>query len=131
MTIKVFDKTYKSCSNLFVDTYIGEEFCFPSPISIFATIENEPKNIQNKLEVVFSSYNESILTLDYTFSLFFFLLNFEYKIETFHFPVLMKQESSPETYGYKGIYTFNSAELLTNQGTTEIYDQYLKVKASV
>lgn len=131
MTIQLFDKPYKSCSNLFVDTYTGEEYCFPSPFFISATIENETKKTTNKLELGFVSFNESPLILDYSFSLFFFVLNFEYKIESFYFPVLMKQESNPESFGYKGIYTFNSQDVISNIGNTEIYDDYIKIQASI
>lgn len=128
MAIELFDKPYKSCSNLIIDTYTGEEYCFPSPFSISATIENDTKNTSSKIEFGFKSFSESPLILDYTFSLLLFVLNFEYKIESFYFPVLMKQESSPESYGYKGVYTFISKDIISNIGNTEIYDDYLKVQ---
>lgn len=128
--IKLFDRPYLAVSNLIVQTYEGLSYVFPSPLSVEATIENEDKNIKNQLIFRFSNYNESLLVLPYTFSLFMYLLTPLYTIDTMYFRVLKKITSAPEVNGYKGIYefsNFNTDDLIINEGTEEIYDCFNKI----
>ena len=114
-----------SISNLFVRTYEQEDFCFPAPIVVHATIEKESEDTLNELEMTFSSYLDSILIFDTPFSLFFYLLTNEYKIETIFFRVVRKKKTEQEISGYKGIFEFNSGDdLIMNIGEIDIYDDY-------
>ena len=125
--IQIFDKKYKAISNIFVTTYDDNKYVFPSPMSIEMTIANEERNQKDRLVAVFNNYYESILVLDNYFSCFFYLLNFEFRIETMIIPVLQKLEDGHDMHGYKGIYTFQSENISINIGKDEIYESYKRL----
>jgi hypothetical protein len=126
--IHVFDKHYKAISNIFVETHEGHKYTYPAPIDIYATIEDERKNLKNMIEFRVSSYLDSILPLTYNFSIFTYLLTFDYTIDTLYIASLMKTNTSSESYGYKGTFSFSNDNVMMNIGKTEIYDEYDKIK---
>lgn len=125
--IKLFDERYLAISNLVVKTYDGQSYVFPSPLTVYATIENENKNTKNEITFKFQSFSESPLILEYTFSCFFYLLTPYYKINTMYFGVLQKENVQQEHTGYKATYSFNNESLVANIGNTEIYDEFKKI----
>lgn len=126
--IDIFRKRYKACSNLFVNTLENENLVFPSPISLCAIIEDEQKSLVNELELKVTSYEDSPLTLNVSFSLFFYLLTFDYKMESFYVDNLTKASSNQEMDGYKGLYRFVNTDVAMNIGLDEIYARYMKIK---
>ena len=131
MSIKIFDKTYKACSNLFVETIEEQRYTYPAPILIYGTIESESKNTKNNLELKFNSYYDSILTINSYFNLFFYILDFEYKLSTMYFKNILKSESNSEMYGYKGSYVFTEGNILMNVIEDNIYNDYNKIKTKL
>jgi len=131
MTIEIFEKKYKAVSNLFTRDIESNDYVFPAPLSIYGTIENETKNTKNILEFKFNSYYDSILIIDNYFQLFFYLLDFEYKLGTVLVENIIKTESNTDMYGYKGKYSFMEGNILLNIGTEEIYDDYCKIKTKL
>lgn len=129
--IEVFDKKYKAISNLYVTNYDSKTYIYPSPFYVHATIENETRNLKNRLEVKVDTYNASILTLDYYFDLFFYLFSFEYKIDTILIRNCIKEDTNQDINGYKGSFRFLNNDILLNLGNTELYDKYNKIQASV
>lgn len=124
--IKLFNKTYKAISNLYITTIEEEEFVYPFPLSVMATMENESENTKNEIEFRFSSYFDSILTLDYSFHLTCFLFTPLYVIEVMSVKDLIKTEDMMDTYGYKGKFSFQDGSLGMNILQTDIYDRYKK-----
>lgn len=122
----LFDKKYKACSNLFVHTVEDEKFVYPAPLSIYASIEDEQRQLKNQIRFKFNSYYDSILTLDFHFSVFMYLLTYEYRMETILIEGLQKEELVSESNGYGGIYNFMNTSVLLNIGEQEIYDDYKK-----
>lgn len=129
--IDIFNKKYKAISNIFVKTIEDDDFVFPSPISVYAIIEDEQKNLINKIDFKFSSYQDSILTLDVYFSIFAYLLTFDYKIEILHIANLTKESVQQDMHGYKGTYKYLNEDVSMNIGLDEIYDLYRKVKKDI
>jgi hypothetical protein len=112
MAIECLGTKYFAISNLFVKSIDGDFFTFPSPYSI--TIESDFKK-NSTIELCYSSYYESPLVLDYIFDLFFYVISFDGKIETFFLrSVHQKEEPRNESYGYKGIYSFQPDLILQN-----------------
>lgn len=126
--IELFDKRYYAISNLFISDYEGKEYVFPSPLSFIATMENEAKQLKNRIEIIFSNFYDSPLILPYSFDLFFYLLTFEYTIHTFKGVDLLVIDKSSDTRGHKGTYSFINDRITLNIGDTEIYDDYKKFK---
>lgn len=126
--IQVFDKRYKSISNLFISTYEGFEYVFPSPQSCSATMGKEVENTNNEIVFVFSNYYDSPLVVDYYFDCFFYLLTYEYTLDTVYLKNLLHSSDMSETNGHKAIYNFISDDLTLNLGEQEIYDDYQRFK---
>jgi len=130
--ITVFNKNYKAVSNIFVHTVEDEKFTYPAPLSLCATIEDDAKHLKNQVKFKFASYYDSILVLDFHFSIFVYLLTHDYRLHTLYIAGLEKEEISTELYGYGGTYNFSNVNVLLNIGEEEIYDQYRQIsKASV
>ncbi|QIW88470.1 hypothetical protein [Pseudanabaena phage PA-SR01] len=112
MTIECFGTKYFAISNLFVRNIDGNFFTFPSPYSI--KVESDFKQ-NNTIEICYANYYECPLILDYIFDLFFYVISFEGAIETFFLrSVHQKEEPRNESYGYKGIYSFQPDLILQN-----------------
>ena len=112
MAIECLGTKYFAISNLFIRDIDGNFYTFPSPYSI--NIESDFKK-NNTIELCYSSYYESPLVLDYIFDLFFYVISFDGKIETFFLrSVHQKEEPRNESYGYKGIYSFQPDLILQN-----------------
>lgn len=124
--IDIFNKKYKACSNIFVHTLEDARYTYPAPLSVYATIKDEQKNLKTQIKFKFASYYDSILTLDFHFSAFMYLLSHEYRIETLYIARLEKEEITTESSGYGGIYNFNDIDVVFNIGEAEIYDRYKK-----
>lgn len=124
--IELFNRKYKAVSNLFVRTIEEDNFVYPAPLSVYGTLENNDKNLNNEIEFRFSSYYDSILTLDYNFCLTLFLLTPYYIIEVISIEDIIKKEDSLDTYGYKGKFSFQDGSLTMNILETDIYDLYKK-----
>jgi hypothetical protein len=129
--LRLFNKEYKSISNLFVRTIEEEDFVYPFPLSLEATMENESQNTKNEIEIRFGSYFDSILTLDYRFQLTFFLLTPYYNIEVVSFSELVKLEDMLDTYGYKGKFGFQDGDISMNLLDTDIYPGYKKFEKTL
>lgn len=129
--LELFDKRYKAISNVFVETYTGEKYIFPAPIYIYGTIENETKNLKNRLEIRYDSFWDSLFILDYHFSFFAYLLTFEYRLETILIQNLIKKECSSDAYGYKGSFQFLNEDVILNISDDEVYDQYKQIYETV
>lgn len=127
MNINIFDKKYKACSNIFTETVEQNNYIFPYPTYIYATIENESKNTRNLIEFKFSSFYDSILILDGYFDIFFYLLDFDYKITTLHIKNILLESSNQDMYGYKGSYLFSNGNLILNVTEDNYYDDYCKI----
>ena len=128
MSIKLFDKKYLACSNLFITTHENEDYVLPYPLHIHATIESEAKNTQNRIEFKFSSFYDSILIFTGYIDLFLYLLDFEYKVTTLYIGQLNMEESSQDMYGYKATYSFFNSDLILNLTERDYYDDYSKIK---
>lgn len=112
MAIECFGTKYFAISNLFVRDIDGNFFTFPSPYSI--KVESDFKQ-NNTIEICYASFYDSPLVLDYIFDLFFYVISFDGKIETFFLrSVHQKEEPRNESYGYKGIYSFQPDLILQN-----------------
>jgi hypothetical protein len=129
--LRLFNKEYKSISNLFVRTIEEENWVYPFPLSLEGNMENESQNTKNELEFRFGSYFDSILTLDYRFQLTFFLLTPYYNIEVVSFSELVKLEDMLDTYGYKGRFGFQDGDISMNLLSTDIYDNYKKFEKTL
>lgn len=125
--LEVLNKRYKAISNLFVHTLEDEHHVYPAPISVYVSIEDENKDIKNTVKLGFTSFHDSVLPITY-FSLFFYLLSYEYKIETFYVEGLEKVETSTDLHGYTGTYKFVEGSILLNLGEEELYDKYKNFK---
>lgn len=126
--LQVFDKRYKAVSNLFINTYEGFEYIFPSPLSIEATIDNEIEKTKSEIIFIFSNFYDSPLVLDYYFNCFMYLLKYDYKIDTLYIRDLIHKQDNSETNGHKVIYGFLTENLTLNLGETEIYDKFKKLE---
>jgi hypothetical protein len=124
--LRLFNKNYKAISNLMVTTIEEETFVYPYPLSAIGTTYNEAENTQNQIEFRFSSYFDSILTLDYNFNLTFFLFTPLYRMEIMTVESILKSEDMADSYGYKGIFKFQDGALRMNMMSTDIYDKYKK-----
>ena len=124
--IEVFNKKYKACSNIFVHTLEDEKFTFPAPLALYATIEDVQKDLKNEIKFTFSSYYNSLLILDFQFSVFMYLLSYDYHIDTIYIEGLEKEDVISEVQGYSAIYNFMNTNILVNMGADEIYDDYKK-----
>lgn len=124
--IELFNKKYKASSNIFVNTVENDKYTYPAPIGVYATIEDEQKNLKNQVKFKFSSYYDSLLTIDFHFSAFMYLLTYDYHIETVYIEGLEKEEITTEINGYGGVYNFMNSNVLLNIGEEEIYDDYKK-----
>lgn len=124
--IEIFGKKYRAASNIFVETIEDSDLVYPSPLSLCATIEDEQKHLKNELKFKFSSYYDSILVLDFQFSIFMYLLSYDYRIETLYIDKIEKKEVNNEMGGYGGTYSFDNMDVLINFGEDEIYDRYKK-----
>jgi hypothetical protein len=124
--ITVFNKRYKSISNLFIETYEGYEYTFPSPISLNADVADEKENRSHEFEFLFSNYYDSLLILDYYFDCFFYLLGYDYKIDTLFVKNLLHKSDNQEMNGHRAIYSFMPDDLTLNLGDDEVYDRYKK-----
>ncbi|UQS94906.1 hypothetical protein Pam2_26 [Pseudanabaena phage Pam2] len=112
MAIECFGTKYFAISNLFVRDIDGNFFTFPSPYSI--KVESDFKQ-NSTIEICYASFYDSPLVLDYIFDLFFYVISFDGKIETFFLrSVHQKEEPRNESYGYKGIYSFQPDLILQN-----------------
>jgi hypothetical protein len=112
MAIECLGTKYFAISSLFVKSIDGNFFTFPSPYSI--TIESDFKK-NSTIEICYASFYGSPLVLDYIFDLFFYVISFDGKIETFFLrSVHQKEEPRNESYGYKGIYSFQPDLILQN-----------------
>lgn len=112
MAIECLGTKYFAISNLFVRDIDGNFFTFPSPYSI--TIESDFKK-NSTIEICYASFYDSPLVLDYIFDLFFYVISFDGKIESFFLrSVHQKEEPRNESYGYKGIYSFQPDLILQN-----------------
>lgn len=112
MAIECLGTKYFAISNLFIRDIDGNFFTFPSPYSI--TIESDFKK-NSTIEICYASFYDSPLVLDYIFDLFFYVISFDGKIETFFLrSVHQKEEPRNESYGYKGIYSFQPDLILQN-----------------
>jgi hypothetical protein len=112
MAIECLGTKYFAISSLFIRDIDGNFFTFPSPYSI--AIESDFKK-NSTIEVCYSSFYDSPLVLDYIFDLFFYVISFDGKIETFFLrSVHQKEEPRNESYGYKGIYSFQPDLILQN-----------------
>lgn len=126
--LNIFNKKYKACSNLFVTTLEGAEYTFPAPLEVHAMIEDENKNLINKVDFKVSSYLDSILTLDINFSIFAYLLTHDYRLDCVYIADVIKESVSPDSDGYKGTFRFLNENVSMNIGMEEIYDRYVKVR---
>lgn len=124
--LEVFNKRYRACSNIFVQTLEGDKYTFPAPLSLYGTIEDVQKDLKNEIKFTFSSYYNSLLILDFQFSIFMYLLSFDYHIDTIYIEGLEKEDIISEVQGYSGVYNFMNTNILVNMGADEIYDQYKK-----
>lgn len=124
--IEIFKQKYKAISNLYVDTIEGDSYVYPAPIKFCATIEDSEKGSKSQLTVGVTSYLDSILTLEYQFSLFFYLYSFDYVIRTVHLVGLNKLSTSSELYGSSGIFSFDSGNVLLNIQEEDTYGSYKK-----
>lgn len=136
MSLVIFDKKYKCISNLFVEkdnsnTTKCINFVYPYPLEVYGTIENEEKNTKNNLDLTFSSYYDSILIIDSYFSLFFYLLDFDYTITTMYFRNIIKNKSNSEINGYKGSYNFTNDNIILNISEDEVENEYNKIKTNI
>lgn len=115
MTIKIFETEYKAISNLFLDDIEGNHYVFPYPIELRATMKNEDTNRDfNKLEVIVPNYFDSILTIDYYVNIFFYVLTFDFILQTFLFEQVGRKDSTTDVRGYKGIYMFDPTRVVNN-----------------
>lgn len=113
MSIDCFGTKYFAISNLFTKSIDGDFFTFPSPYSI--TISSDFKK-DNTIELCYASFYESPLILDYIFDLFFYAISFEGTIESFFLrSIHQKEEPRNESYGYKGLYSFQPDLILQNK----------------
>ena len=126
--LRLFGKNYKAISNLMVTTIEQENLIYPYPLSAIGTTYNEAENTKNQIEFRFSSYFDSILTLDYNFDLTFFLFTPLYRIEVMTVESILKSEDMADSYGYKGIFGFQDGALRMNLMDTDIYDKYKKLE---
>ena len=126
MSLDIFNKRYKACSNLFVKTIENKDYIFPSPLHIYATIEDENKNTRNLIEFKFDSFYDSILILNGYFDIFLCLLDFEYKITTLYIESIINTSTSSEGYGYKGSYLFSNENLVLNITEKDFYNDFTK-----
>ena len=129
MSVNCFGRKYFAVSNLFIRTADGDFFTFPAPYSIL--LESDFKS-NNTLEICYSSYYESPLILDYLFSLFFYVIFFDGTIETIYLEaVYLKEEPRNESYGYKGIYGFDSRLAHNNISTEQFYGKLRSIKQTI
>lgn len=124
--IEVFNTKYKAVSNIYVHTIEDEKYTYPAPLYVYATIEDEQKNLKNQVKFRFSSYYDSILTIDFHFSAFMYLLTYDYHIVTLYIEGLEKEEITSEVSGHGGVYNFMNTNVLLNLGEDELYDRYKK-----
>jgi hypothetical protein len=122
--LKLFNKQYKAISNLLVTTIEEEHLVYPYPLSAIGTTYNESDNTQNQIEFRFSNYFDSILTLDYSFNLTFFLFTPLYRLEIMTVEQIVKAEDMADSYGYKGIFKFQDGALRMNIMAEDTYDKY-------
>jgi hypothetical protein len=129
MSVNCFGRKYFAISNLFVRDIDGNFFTFPAPYSIL--LESDFKS-NDTLEICYSSYYESPLVLDYIFSIFFYVIFFDGTIETIYLEeVSLKEEPRNESYGYKGIYKFNSRLAHNNISTQQFYGDLQSIKQTI
>lgn len=136
MAIECLGDKYFAISNLFVRDIDGNFFTFPSPYSI--KVESDFKK-NSTIEICYASFYDSPLVLDYIFDLFFYVISFDGKIETFFLrSVHQKEEPRNESYGYKGIYSFQpdlilQNNTLLNEKTQEgqFYKDLVKIKKTI
>lgn len=122
--IDIFGKRYKSISSIFVDTIEDEHFVYPYPLSVKGTLENAEKGVANELEFRFASYFDSPLVLDSSFDLCFYCLTPYYQIEVIAVQGVFKKEDILDTYGYKGVFSFQDGSVSMNILETDIYDKF-------
>jgi hypothetical protein len=124
--IEVFESKYRAVSPVYVNTIEGYEWVYPSPLSLCVTIEDEQRQTKNEATFTFSNYYDSILVINFQFSIFMYLLSFDYHIDTLCIEGLEKKEDRNEANGYGGVYSFMNTLVLLNKGEEEVYDDYLK-----
>lgn len=136
MAIECLGTKYFAISNLFLRDIDGNFFTFPAPYSI--AIESDFKK-NSIIEICYASFYDSPLVLDYIFDLFFYVISFDGKIESFFLrSVHQKEEPRNESYGYKGIYSFQPDLILQNNTLlnekTELgqfYDKLINLKQTI
>ena len=136
MSIECLGTKYYAISNLFIRDIDANFFTFPSPYSII--IESDFKK-NSTIEICYASFYDSPLVLDYIFDLFFYVISFDGKIESFFLrSVHQKEEPRNESYGYKGIYSFQPDLILQNNTLlnekTELgqfYDKLINLKQTI
>ena len=136
MSIDCFGTKYYAVSNLFVRDIDGNFFTFPAPYSIYIAPDLKKSNT---IELCYANYHESPLILDYIFDLFFYVISFEGAIESFFLrSILQKEEPKNESYGYRGVYSFepdfiiqNKSEIKDNTQLGEFYRDLINIKKSV
>lgn len=128
--LNIFGKKYKAISNLFIETVEGDKLTFPAPISLHINIENNETESKNVFDIKVSSIEDSILSLSSAyFSLCFYLLSFEYKIDiVFMDMVMLSSDITSDTTGYKASYQFLSNNVSMNLGQDEIFNKYKQLK---
>jgi len=128
--LKCIGRNYYAVSNLFVQTCDGEYLTYPAPHGLILDVDSKDEK-NNSLTVSVSSYYDSILMLDYVFSLFFYLMFFDGTIESFYLgSVFLKDEPRSEAYGYKAIYHFDPDLFVQNISleTCNFYDKLQNIK---
>ena len=127
--IQCFDKKYYAISNLFTQSCDGDFFTFPAPYHILLNSDFKSNNV---LEISYANFYDSPFILDYIFRLFFYVLFYDGTIETIYLEsVSLKQEPCNESYGYKGIYSFDSHFSQTNISKEQFYGKLHDLKQTL
>ena len=115
MHLKIFNVGFKAISNLFVETIEDKQFCFPAPLRLHATINNEEgKNVVGELSILTPTYLSSPLIVDHYIDLFCYVLAQDYVLHTYLFRQILLKDYSTEMSGYSGTYIFDPSKVMTN-----------------
>ena len=115
MNIDIFGTKYKAISNIYVDDIEGNHYVFPYPLSLHVTMKNEDMDKDfNKIEITVPSYFDSMLTVDYYVNIFFYVLTYDFILQTYYFEQVGRKDTTTDIRGYKGVYMFDPTRVVNN-----------------
>lgn len=115
--IELFRRKYRAISNVFVSDIESNNYTYPYPIEICATIStgsDDSTNNANDITFRYESFYDSMFTLDGPLNVDFYVLALDYSIEHFLFGQIILKEVNTDAHGYKGTYSYQDSLLVTN-----------------